>query len=621
MGNSNVTRDKNQFRRLSPAELTERKNMKLKSVKIHNWNGKKFDFAPKKLTYVFHENGYGKSSLLNALRYAITGSLPKGTDIRDCAVEFTEADTGLDVYRERVAGSTTCKIGGPDGNKLAEKQLNAKIADISGVSPSNMQVISSSDIFSHMKPDDFLALLLEYLPEEFTFQDILAYMPTLTEEQSTILERYLCPDGFPFGISALDACRDALSESRKMKKTAIKQNELQIAAMEYEPTTRTLEEVEADRYDLEAQDRMFADNNARLKEYEIAKKKRDDQEALIKKCEDWLNVHQVEQPNPETLPACRAELAQLDKTKSVALTAKATAETTLNSLRSTLQNLDRTVCPISEKLVCTTDKTTVKDEISKTIAAQEAAQAKAEKEIEKAEARIRELNEQILAEEKKAKAYNNVRLTQEKIKTLKDTLPILPAKPVATDQASIAERRKALEAEKQNILNGVMKKRMEIMNSKLSDEVAQYTVLIDALAEKGPVKGGIIRHYVEDFESVCNAHAENSNGYRISFKLDNGVKVYATTPASKEPVYYMGLSSGEKIIVTFLVVDMLNSLTGMRMAFIDNLEQLDKQALEYVHKTITSKEFLEGYDHVFVCGVNNADVVEVFNDKTGVTRI
>ena len=504
------------------------KNMKLKKVQIHNWNGKKFEFAPKKLVYVFHENGYGKSSLLNALRYGISGSLPKGAEIRDCAVELTEAETGLDIYRERVAGSTTCKIGGPDGNRMAEKQLNAKVSEITGVSPSNLQVISSSDIFAHMKPDEFLALLLEYLPEEFTFQDILSYMPALTEEQSTILEQYLCPDGFPFGIYALDVCRDALTDTRKAKKATVKQNEVQIAAMKCEPAARTLEEVEADRYDLEARDRMYADNSARLKEYEIAKKKRDDQEAALKK---------------------------------------------------------------------------------------------AEEEIVAATARIKELNDQILAEEKQAKAYNNVRLTQEKVKTLKDTLPVLPVKPIAAGKTDIAERRKALEAEKQNILNGVMKSRMEAMNRKLTDEIAQYTVLIDALAEKGPVKQGIVKHYVEDFESVCNAHAEHSNGYQISFKLDNGIKVYASTPASKEPVYYMGLSSGEKIIVTFLVIDMLNSLTGMRMAFIDNLEQLDRQTLEYVHKTITSKEFLEGYDHVFVCGVNNHDVMEVFNDKTGVTRV
>lgn len=595
--------------------------MKLNKIKIHNWNQKKFDFTPKKLIYVFHENGFGKSSLLNALRYAISGSLPKGADIRDCAVEFIEDSSGLDVYRERVAGSTTCKIGGPDGNKLAEKQMNAKIAEISGVSPSNMQVISSSDIFSHMKPDDFLALLLEYLPEEFTFQDILAYMPAITEEQSAILERYLCPDGFPFGIGALDLCRDSLNDSRKVKKATIKQNGLQIAALKCEPTTRTLEDVEADRYDLEAQERMLADNSARLKEYEIAKKKRDEQEAMIKKCEAWLEVRQAIQPDPAAMQGYRAELAQLDKTKSAALTTKASASTTIQRLHSTLQNLESAVCPISKQLTCTTDKTAVRDEISESIKIQNETLEKATKDLETATARIQELNRLMIEEEKKAKAYNNILVTREKIKTIQENLTIVPAKPFAAGKDSLAERRKALEAEKQNILNNVMKKRMEAMNDRLKEEIAQYTVLIDALAEKGPVKEGIVKHYVEDFEEVCNKHAKNSNGYSISFKLDNGVKVYATTPASKQPVYYMGLSSGEKIIVTFLVTDMLNSLTGMRMAFIDNLEQLDRQALEYVHKTITSKEFLEGYDHVFVCGVNNADVLEVFNDKTNVTRI
>ena len=109
-----------------------------------------------------------------------------------------------------------------------------------------------------------------------------------------------------------------------------------------------------------------------------------------------------------------------------------------------MTNLESTVCPISKQLTCTTDKTTVKDEISKAVATQEAALKKAEEEIVAATARIKELNDQILAEEKQAKAYNNVRLTQEKVKTLKDTLPVLPVKPIAAGKTDIAERRKAL---------------------------------------------------------------------------------------------------------------------------------------------------------------------------------
>ena len=91
---------------------------------------------------------------------------------------------------------------------------------------------------------------------------------------------------------------------------------------------------------------------------------------------------------------------------------------------------------------------------------------------------------------------------------------------------------------------------------------------------------------------------------------EDGVKVYAKTPAAAEPVYYTGLSSGEKLFVSFLVLDMLNQLTGMRMAFIDNLEQLDRRTLEYAHSILTSEEFMESYDHIFVCGVDNQDITE-----------
>lgn len=150
------------------------------------------------------------------------------------------------------------------------------------------------------------------------------------------------------------------------------------------------------------------------------------------------------------------------------------------------------------------------------------------------------------------------------------------------------------------------------MNQSLENDIAVYSSLIDAFDDKGPIKTGIIDYYVKEFERVCNTYSAKAEGFEISFVPENGVKVYAKTPAAAEPVYYTGLSSGEKIFVSFLVLDMLNQLTGMRIAFIDNLEQLDRRSLEYAHSILTSEEFLESYDHIFVCGVDNQDITDVF---------
>lgn len=129
---------------------------------------------------------------------------------------------------------------------------------------------------------------------------------------------------------------------------------------------------------------------------------------------------------------------------------------------------------------------------------------------------------------------------------------------------------------------------------------------------KGLSKPGI-NYYVHEFEQACNAYFAQAEGFEISFVPENGVRVYAKTPENQTPVYYTGLSSGEKIMVSFLILDMLNLLAGMRIAFIDNLEQLDRRSMEYAHDILTSDTFLDSYDHVFVCGVDNQDVMEVFS--------
>ena len=201
---------------------------------------------------------------------------------------------------------------------------------------------------------------------------------------------------------------------------------------------------------------------------------------------------------------------------------------------------------------------------------------------------------------------------ENELKTLKEALVTLPEKPATGDGTDTAERKKKLEEEKELVTASIHRKKLEAMNQSLESDITVYTALINAFADKGPVKTGIIDYYVKEFEQACNTYSAKAEGFEISFVPEDGVKVYAKTPAAAEPVYYTGLSSGEKIFVSFLVLDMLNQLTGMRMAFIDNLEQLDRRSLEYAHSILTSEEFMGSYDHIFVCGVDNQDITEVF---------
>lgn len=591
--------------------------MKLDQIKF-KWRGKDFDFTPGKVNYSFHENGYGKTSLLDAIRYGLTGALPKD-DVRGCYVELTESSSGMQLYRER--GSTTiCKFGGINGKKISEKAMNMELEELSGVSHENMKLISSSDIFSRMKPDEFLSLLLQYIPEKLTYEQIISYIDGFTGEMDDYLILYL-PDGESFGIQAIDNCAAALQESRRNLKATVTQNKQHIAGLTLtDKQPRSLEDIESELVDLQVRSRMINESDNRLREYEMLSAKRKKQDESIKKYEEWLENHKVDKPDPQLLRAYKMEKAEKEKLSKDKIAEQARGKAMIDSMKNTLDKLNSQVCPISKKLVCTTDKTSVREEVEAYIKQSETTYERYTKEIEELSLRAKELEKLIEQHIENEKQFNLRLRYENELKIMKESLVTVPDKPVKTHATEIKTREAELKAEKQAAIDRITIKKLESINEQTEKEILIYNALVEAFADKGSVKKGILEYYVREFERSCNEQTRFAPGYKVYFKLEDGVKVFAKTPANSEPVYYMGLSSGEKIMVTLLVIDMLNQLTGLKMAFIDNVEQLDRNALENLHDILTSNEFLSEYDHVFVCGVNNQDVLEVFNEPAA-TRI
>lgn len=590
--------------------------MKLSKIRVINWKGKNFEFAPGRLNYCFHENGYGKTSLLDAIRYGLTGSLP-AYDADGCAAEILEATNGLDVYRARTGKSTVCKVGGPEGKNATEKAVNKALSDISGVSVDHMKLLSSGEIFSRMKPDDFLGLLLEFIPEQLTYETVTSYIDGFTEDMDMMLMLYL-PGEDTFGIQAIDDCKAAMSDARKGMKANLNQNKQILASLPTGTTTRTLEEIESELVDIQVSERLAEDAEKKQKEYDAMAARRAKQEKQIKDRREWLTANKVEKPDPDAFAAWKKEREEKDATRKQLYASQATVAAAIANLEKSLKYLDFPTCVISRKIACTTDKSQARGEVVEALESNKKLLAKYQADIALCEKRIAEIGALIDGYYAADKRYNTYQRVVNELKTLEDALVTLPEKPTAARKADLAERKKKLAEEKELVKAGIYRRKLENMNKSLEVDIATYTYLIDAFADKGPVKTGIIDYYVKEFGRACNSHSAIAKGFEITFVPEDGVKVYAKTPAGTEPVYYTGLSSGEKIMVSFLVLDMLNQLTGMRMAFIDNLEQLDRRSLEYVHNILTSEEFLESYDHIFVCGVDNKDVKEVFSGDQAV---
>lgn len=585
--------------------------MKISKIRIMNWKKRNFEFSPEKLNYCFHQNGYGKTSILDALRYGLTGNL-SGYEADGSAVEVVEGSRGLDIYRARSGTSTVCKTGGPQGKKVTEKVLNKVLSDVSGISVENLKLLSSGDIFSHMKPDDFLALLLEFIPEQLTYETVISYIDGFTDEMDDMLGLYL-PCGEPFGIQVVDDCADALAEARRGMKANLSQNKQVLATLIPGETRRTLDEIESELIDIQVAERMAEKAEKKQKDYEILEARHKKQKKQIDDRKAWLEANEAEKPDPAVLAARKKERAEKDDTKKKLVMNQATAAAAVSNLEHSLKYLDLNTCVISKKLVCTTDKSGARIEVVQALEQNKKLLENYAGEIKACESRSAEIDKEIEGYYAAEKKYNIRQRVVNELKTLGESLVMAPEKPAAGQKRGLADRKKELMEEKEMVTSGIYRRKLEAMNQSLENDIAVYTALIDAFADKGPVKTGIINYYVHEFEQACNAHFAQAEGFEISFVPENGVRVYAKTPENQTPVYYTGLSSGEKIMVSFLILDMLNQLTGMRIAFIDNLEQLDRRSMEYAHDILTSDTFLDSYDHVFVCGVDNQDVMEVFS--------
>ena len=67
-------------------------------------------------------------------------------------------------------------------------------------------------------------------------------------------------------------------------------------------------------------------------------------------------------------------------------------------------------------------------------------------------------------------------------------------------------------------------------------------------------------------------------------------------------------SAGEKAVAIFLLLDLLNSFTGIRLLFFDEVEMLDNKVWEALLKLVEEKK--GSYDHIVITGVNHDDTME-----------
>ena len=136
-------------------------------------------------------NGRGKSSFFSALYTGLTGNVDKtnvqnGKEYAEVQIETLDRDQNMvSILRKiprqkanqlKINGKTT-KIA--DGNQFISSVMNMPISDF--------QIVTSSDVMTHLKPREFSYFLVKYITEKLNLDQLLKFDPTLVEAEKNLL--------------------------------------------------------------------------------------------------------------------------------------------------------------------------------------------------------------------------------------------------------------------------------------------------------------------------------------------------------------------------------------------------------------------------------------------------
>lgn len=547
----------------------------VREIEIVNFKGidrmsETFDLMPK---YISGNNGYGKTSFLEAIRYALTGKTPtrepilrEGTDCGYVSIVFDDSDSTVvrrDFYREKTTKVT-----------VNEKTTTAKLAQrlicsLLDINEETLNINTSSDVFREMFSGTLSKYLLGFVEESFSREKLFGLIQ-FSEQEKEMLNKLL---PHSFGLPECEALYNRLYEQRAVLKAKL--NTFTAAELT-NPTAKPARTEE----DVDKELNAIIASECAAKIYAEMYKRFQTQLAAYNTKLSEISSLENEIAGIATADFDPLEKLEIAKKKQEALTAKATAEGTIRTLRKnievfkkTLANLNTNVCPISAKLICTTDKTAAKQELEQSIADSIRAIDGQNDIIASAEIELNRLNsreQEISIAEKAIQRKESLILSLARAKKMLGDAPVEPDVPPKADVSA----KESLLAEKEAI------RKYEIYKTRKADyEDALklrdvYNELVKKFAPKGAVNAAIVDYYCDIFNDSIKPFAD-AVGYSVTFVAGNGLTVLVRSAEDKFYVGFDSLSTGEQFVTTILVQHHCNILSGCSIMLIDDYNELD----------------------------------------------
>lgn len=608
--------------------------MKIKEINIKNFKGintlsHKFTDT---VTVLNGPVGAGKTSFIQALRMGITGETPaspiKAGENR--ATVIITSDDDISIEREIVKPNKKAVriVGRKVGTGASEKFLE----EVTNVGNEIMKIATSSEVLSSLKPSEFGGIFLNGSEEKTTIKEILEFFEKIdSKEKKAVLkagtaeeEKELpadvvsdIEDLFKEKVITLEEINKAYAEAKQLKRerTALYKNAyekskdfLDISKPEYseKELQKKLEEIIGVERNIESYKEAVKNYNAALE----AKKAQDKN---IARLELSIAMNKATVSNAAQLTKILEEKNNLQNKIIEQEKVKQSLLDSIKRLKLTLDKLDKPFCPISEHILCKTDKTDFKEDLEFSL-------FQTEESVETINKTITELKAQLSEKEKEEGAYRKNKENHDKklllvkeLNSLKEKPVKLPTKPEEFDGKKDYSAEKAKIQEKLDLLRRYKDCEADYKESvRLKRLCVISDFIVKALEPKGPIINSFIETFAKMLEEACNERTKLlKTGFKLKFVAEDGLKVFFKTKPKAEFLAFNSLSAGERIFAELILTDLINSFCDSRILILDDTDHLDAPSFKLLLDFVTREDIKELYDNIIISCVSHDDMIKL----------
>lgn len=590
-------------------------NSTITTISIRNFKGiEDLQLNAKKLNAIIGKCGSGKSSLLDAIRFALTGKAGKEVIRKGCreasvVLRFSDNST---IERIRRTSENISKCNGKSSTKRSlDEFLTAR-----NMNPCWIESLCSVDWFAGLSSKDLNNFFMTILPLRAKAETVVELVAQLDKDLTEKKEKYLMEEIlkkqeiFSFNDLA-NGYNTAYTVRQELKR---KYNEM-LPRCTFNETVpaKTREDIEKEINNISQVEAAEKEYSKRLKEYTSSKKQHDLAIKRLDEMKKELDTYSsCKKPKEETKTQAEADRklfqVHIKRTNEYI----GTINSTLDLLKRTLDNLDKPICPISEKLICTTDKSQLKEELLSLIQKNENALASNKEFLAKCEDQVRKRDDIISNYQKEVYRYEQKTTLENNIS--KFIVPEILPEPQKVEKAHLEAKKKEL-LDLLSILSRyekVQQNKKELAKIKDKYDLAQFAVKV--LDSKIGIPALILQRTLRFFEKKCNEKASLlREGFQIHFLSDNGITIQVSPGKGKPFVDMKEVSTGEFVCVAYILMTMIGEATKCHLFLIDNLDRLDT---EYLNALLSLLEEDKKIEQVFLGGVDHADVERTLNDKS-----